>query len=752
LVVKHRYLAISVVLVAFVSLGCVYALVTPVFEASDEIFHYPVVKYIADGHGLPVQDPNAEALWEQEGSQPPLYYAVAALATSWIDTGDMEAVRWRNPLSNIGHPTTPGNKNLVIHTAAEASPWHGTVLAIHIIRLLSLLLGACTVFVTYLIAREVWPERAPLAALAAALVAFNPMFLFISASVNNDNLIVPLATLVVYLLIRTLREERLTIGRLLILGVLLGLAALAKLSGLGLLLLTAVVLTIVAARRRTWRAWLGWGAALGVMVAAIAGWWYVRNWRLYGDPTGLNVMLDIAGRREGPPAWRTLLGEFQGFRMSFWGVFGGFTIVAPEWLYRVYDGLVIAAIAGWGVLAWRQIRSTDDQRPLRASQIALLLMLALWVVVVWVSLLRWTSQTLASQGRLIFPAIAAVTVILAGGLAGWAGDKWRRRITAGVGLGVFSVAAAIPLWIIRPAYAAPPLMTAEQVPPAASHADIVSGNTLRLLGYELPETPVRPGEELPVTLYWESVAPTSRDLSVFVHLFGRDMVLAGQIGSYPGLGTYPTSLLRPGQVVKDTYPVPVIVTATAPSLLRVQAGLFEYGVADEAPVPAFDSDGRPANGMIGTARLLPGAPPSYPMGEQAHFDLGGQVLLLGYDPPQQQVQPGNTITTTLYWQAQQRISEDYHVFVHLVGPKPEESTATQGDKVPLDGDWPTWAWEPGYPVRDDYPLQLPADLPRGTYEVRAGLYRLSDGQRLPIQGPEGRVKDSAMILAEVDVQ
>jgi 4-amino-4-deoxy-L-arabinose transferase-like glycosyltransferase len=739
---KHHILAL--ILLAFVLLGCVYSLVTPVFEASDEIFHYPVVKYIADGRGLPVQDPRAEAAWEQEGSQPPLYYGLAALATAWINTDDMQAVRWRNPLSNIGRPLTPGNKNLVVHTAAEAFPWHGSVLAIHLIRFLSLLLQAGTVFLTYHISRVVWPEREELASLAAALVAFNPMFLFIAGSVNNDNLITPLATWVLLLLALTLKEGWLSYRRAALLGLLLGLVALTKLSGLGLLLLAAVVLTVVAARQRAWGAWLRWGVILVGMVALIAGWWYVRNWRLYGDPTGLNVMLEIAGRRDISPSWRELLAEFEGFRMSFWGVFGGFTVVAPGWLYNLYDLLVLAGIVGWVVLAWRR------RGRWQAERIGLILLLVAWILTVGLSLVRWTSQTLASQGRLLFPAIAAVAVLLATGLAGWAAERWRSRIVLGLGSGLLIIAAAIPIWVIRPAYAMPPLLDASQVPADASPADLIVGETMRLLAYELPQDTVRPGADLPVRLYWESIAPEDRDLSVFVHLFGRDMTLAGLVGSYPGLGAYPTTLLRPGQVVADTYPVPVTITATVPSLLRVQVGLFQYGVADEAPVAAFDSAGRPANGMIGTVRLLPPRPPTYQISEPVRFDLDGQALLLGYDLPAETVRPGEAVTLTLYWQAQARMSEDYHVFVHLVGPMPEEGTVAQHDKVPLDGDWPTWAWEPGYTVRDEYSLQLPVDLQPGTYQLRAGLYRLSDGQRVPVQGPDGRVKDSAMILGQVE--
>ena len=114
------------------------------------------------------------------------------------------------------------------------------------------------------------------------------------------------------------------------------------------------------------------------------------------------------------------------------------------------------------------------------------------------------------------------------------------------------------------------------------------------------------------------------------------------------------------------------------------------------------------------------------------------------------MQPGDTLPITLFWQAQARMPEDYQVFVHLMGP--DGRPVAQGDKSPLDGDWPTSAWEPGQTFRDDYAIQLPDDLAPGAYELRVGLYRLADFMRLPVQGPEGRVADSAIILGQARVQ
>ncbi len=737
---------LAVILSAFVVLGFIYSLATPVFEASDEISHYPVVKYIADGYGLPVQDPRNVAAWEQEGSQPPLYYALAALATAWINTDDMPAIRWRNPFSNIGVPLSYGNKNLVVHTSAEAFPWRGTVLAIYLIRYLSLLLQVTTVLLTFLIAREIWPEREELALFAAALVAFNPMFLFIAASVNNDNLIVPLATLVIWLLIRMLKDSQVTWRRLALLGLLLAASALTKLSGLGLFFVSALVLARIAGRRKAWRAWLGWVGLLAVMAVVIAGWWYWRNWRLYGDPTGLNVMLEIAGRRAKPASWQQLLDEFEGFRMSFWGVFGGFNLVAPRWVYRVYDGLMLAALLGWGVLAWRR-------RGRRwSSRLWPVLVLAVWVLILVLALLRWTSQTLASQGRLIFPGIAAVSVLLAYGLAGWAVAPARRRIAVGVSAVGFLLAAAMPFWVIRPAYVKPPLIQADQVPATATKSDLTFAGKLRLLAHEMPVSTVRPGDRLPVTLYWQLVTRTDQNHGAYVHLLGRQLRPVGQVNTYPGQGAYPLSLLNPGEVVRDVYRVPIAITATAPSLVRVEVGLFDYGVNNDAPLPVHDSAGAATWGVINTVRLVPVEPPVYEISRPERFELGGQAMLLGSDLSADTVMPGQAITLTLYWQAQARIAEDYHVFVHLVGPQPGEHRVAQGDQAPLNGDWPTWAWEPGQIVRDDYPIALPTDLQPGRYELRAGLYRLSDGWRLPVQGSTGRVKDSAAVVGEIWVR
>ena len=76
---RRTLYVLGAILAAYVVLATIYSVVTPIFEASDELWHYPMVQYLAT-HGLqlPPQDPGVATAWRQEGSQPPLYYLMAA--------------------------------------------------------------------------------------------------------------------------------------------------------------------------------------------------------------------------------------------------------------------------------------------------------------------------------------------------------------------------------------------------------------------------------------------------------------------------------------------------------------------------------------------------------------------------------------------------------------------------------------------------------------------------------------------------
>ena len=68
-----QLIPIRIIIAAYLVLGALYSVATPIFEASDEVSHYAVIQQLVDTGELPVQQPGVTTRWAQEGSQPPLY-------------------------------------------------------------------------------------------------------------------------------------------------------------------------------------------------------------------------------------------------------------------------------------------------------------------------------------------------------------------------------------------------------------------------------------------------------------------------------------------------------------------------------------------------------------------------------------------------------------------------------------------------------------------------------------------------------
>ena len=112
--------------------------------------------------------------------------------------------------------------------------------------------------------------------------------------------------------------------------------------------------------------------------------------------------------------------------------------------------------------------------------------------------------------------------------------------------------------------------------------------------------------------------------------------------------------------------------------------------------------------------------------------LGPAVELVGYDLPETAVAPGSPLEVTLYWHALQTPDRNYRVFVHLLDAKGQ--IVAQHDGQPQNGAYPTSVWDTGEVIADEHVLDLPADLPAGSYRLRVGWYLPDSGDRLPVTG------------------
>lgn len=146
--------------------------------------------------------------------------------------------------------------------------------------------GVLGLLATAALARRLLPNDPAARSLAILFAAVLPMNLYSAAYVSNESLHTLLGSLALIASVDVLLVKRPQTWRLVLLGALFGLAALTKFT---VLVLLPVALAFVAAK--LWRvdreppAHVALRMLAAILPAvAIAGWFYLRNWWLFGDP------------------------------------------------------------------------------------------------------------------------------------------------------------------------------------------------------------------------------------------------------------------------------------------------------------------------------------------------------------------------------------------------------------------------------------------------------------------------------------
>lgn len=709
----------------YLCLSLAYSLANPPFEANDELAHYLYIRHLITQRRLPIQHIPAGRAYQNH--HPPLYYVLGALASFWVNDTDLSAIIERgNPFWGYD-PWAVGkdNKNQYLYGPFEFFAGSGTVYRLRLVRFLSTLLGLGTVLVTYGAAREVFPNQRDMALGALAFVAFHPMFLYLSGAINNDNLITFWGACTTWGLMRLLRRG-FSWPRILTLGTVLGLALITKITAFSLFPAVGVGLLLTA------RLWNGWGklwpAALviGLLVFLLAGWWFVRNWQVYGEVTGIQALLSsIEGitysRR--PSLWRGFRAVIR-FQKSFWACFGWNTIPIPYGIYHALDGVALVAIGGIMLLMYQYWRRRDEPQ---LCQLGILVLLASLFIFAWVYYM--TLSYTSGYGRYTFPALGAMSIPFFWGLAQYLPRRMRWVLATAINLGMVGFSLFCLIGYLIPAYARPRLMGPAEVAAISHRLDFDYGGKVRLLGCDVQPTVVEPGEKVVVTLYWQALQAMEEDYIVYVHLFGQRGEKIGQRDTYPGLGRFPTSLWRPGDVFADPIAVPIQSEAGRPVLATVEAGLYVRKTKER--LLACDKLGQPlGQTLVGRLKIPPPEGEAVAIPHPVNYTFEDGIALAGYGV--QRILE-RELRLTLYWRAQGHPTRDYTVFVHLVDE--EGRIFAQGDGPPVNGDYPTSAWARGELVIDPHRILLPAKMEPSRWRV--GLYDLATMERLPAYGADG---------------
>jgi hypothetical protein len=461
--------------IAALNFAC-WALITPPFQAPDEVDHFAYTQSLVQRGEAPSR--NAASALPRWSSAEELALEDESFFTDH-QVGDTKApwttrqadfykteVRTEHPSSSNGG----GNETAATHGAvyyatlapaywlASSSPFSQLTL----MRLTSALIGALTVVFAYLMARELAPGRPWLGVLAALLIAYQPMYGFISGAVNNDvgvNAGVAALELLVIMMLR--RGVTWRLG--LITGALLIVLPIVKATAYSVYPVAALAALAILWRHHRRSQIAGW-ATLGVTALAMHE--LTRHLSTVfrgsetgsgGAPVGVGSATSAVSEAAAHPIgylgylWEALLPRlpfmtrhfettnFAGFAIFVergWGAFGWYDVLFPQrWYYVILAAMILVPILGLIAIVreWPFVRA-------HWIELAILILMPLAVFAGFEAAFYTPGArtVIAEFGRYEFPAIVPLAVLVVASL-----HAFGRRFIVFVGAGLLVAMIAL---------------------------------------------------------------------------------------------------------------------------------------------------------------------------------------------------------------------------------------------------------------------------------------------------------------------
>lgn len=698
---RGQRLWLSIILIYFAVAASLYAIQTPIFEASDEAEHFIYVHTILETDELPIIQSREEMAnqrdpilrWNNQSHHAPLYYMTAALLSSWSDRADIADYLHPNELIFLRN-TVEDNPNKWLHRYTE--PTSDTHLALYVLRSLNILIGIGTLVIIYKTTCTI-TDNHWLPLLATLLTASIPTFIVVNSSVTNDALVIFLYSAGICWLLHVWQESKISWRDTIVISLILSGIALTKLTGVSLF--GVIYMGLLAG---IWQKRWGWQQVAQVMIASasafsiFAGWWYLRNWTLYGDPFALSATASIWGR-EIPFALSMLPDELLRIGKSFWMMIGylHFPVFAPDAFYIYMAVMTVIGLAGIAL----HFSSSKQRAPLWLMAFACLVVIGM--------LLYGTRSVDISYGRLLHPALAAFVPLLTIGIY-----QIFKRFSLLLILPLSLSAIVIPLTLIPNAY--PSLQAITAVPDSATPVNWQADN-LEIIAIEAPQNTVSAGDTIAVDIYLRGHHPTNPALTVTAVDTVR-VARLDHIEIYPGMADM--RYLPDEQVYKATIELDILQVDSilAPRVVNI---LVEW--VDLVTNDALIFDSALSLLEVQSATFVDDRYEAPTLGNEVNINFGDEIILRDFSMPET-AQAGDMLALSFVWEAINTMEDEAILTVQLFDSEGE--FITQNDGVLW---WyPTNRWAENVPFEDVRSLELPADLATGTYEIRVGWYRQED--------------------------
>ncbi len=367
--ISTRQLFIVIIIVGFVC-RIAFLFFTPTFYAPDEQSHFNYVKYLAENRALPIQTSRTDSLtndWEYY--QPPIYY----LSLS---------------------PIYLLSENL----------FKDTFITVRILRAFSIIFWGITILFTYKFLNHLNVHDVFMKTFVFSMISLLPTYTFLSSVINNDNLLIAIGSGILCLTI-----QKTSLKNSMLIGLLLGLALLSKLTAVVYIAFIIFILLIGIIKKTAGQIAIHHVVLQIAIAAFIWGPWAWRNNHLYGSITAEEVA-NIP--MHWPTAHYAVVSTLQYMQSSFWAVSGIYNNIS---FFFPAIGALIFCFACIGPLFGR-ISKREKLALLIPKDSTIIFALGLTIVVNAILVFRFGVLYGQGQGRFLFPLLIPISLLLAIGL------------------------------------------------------------------------------------------------------------------------------------------------------------------------------------------------------------------------------------------------------------------------------------------------------------------------------------------------
>ena len=386
---EHRWLVSIFALYFLLAVG--YSLLMPIWEAPDEPAHYHLAWHLAR------YDQYATPKLNYEVQQPRTYYYFGSFVIRALDKVNPELTWYSFPKENKYNIRKPEPR------FAWTGENYRFVPGVYILRWINIIFGGIALWLNWKTFKLITPEKATLCLGALALAALIPQYLHIMSSVNNDALGTLAGALLFYLAMRSVKESSNPLGVVLIILALV----LPLITKLTVLPVSAAVLVIIAWKwvlRRTQKRWLLYSSLLGVFGAGI---FYLLFPEIIQSAVS-EIKWRLFSLRKNALTFEYIRTISSQIIWTYWGKVGWLAVGLPLWIIRLLTGLGLIGIA----LHILSLIKSKIEHPNLKSWVTV------WLIVLFtiLAVFRNGLTSSATQGRFLFPAIGALSLLM---VAGW---------------------------------------------------------------------------------------------------------------------------------------------------------------------------------------------------------------------------------------------------------------------------------------------------------------------------------------------